>query len=465
MYKKSFISILVLSTIFLSCKEEASSNMEEEEAVELLCLGDPTYVSFQSQIDEASDGDTIMVAPGTYKGVVDFKGKNVVVGSMFLNGQDSSYIGETIIDGNGSGPVVTFANDEGSGAVLSGFTITGGSAEKGGGIYVKNASPNLENLFITRNKTVNCEVGDYFGNGQGGGIFLESSESKLYNVLVDSNISAIEGGGIFAKNSTVELRNVTVRFNTGVNYGGGIYFASTKGDFYQTAITFNTSERGGGAFLSAFTSLDYENVVVGSNDASIEGGGLYMQSSDIKGVNITMVGNDAAEFGGGGYLNGGNIDLLNSIVYGNSDQKYLDSPGGSSVTAKYTTFEGGQGGVENKNAEDVIWKEGNAEFDPITQGDFCIENPGWNKATFFKSEAIDAGDPSSKYNDPEWRFCVEGKVSAFVDSSLGIWSTVDSNYVRNDMGAFGGPGGNWTPVNTNAVGLGLSEDAINFIFE
>ena len=48
MYKKSFISMLALSTIFLSCKEEASSNVEEEEAAELLCLGDPTYVSFQS---------------------------------------------------------------------------------------------------------------------------------------------------------------------------------------------------------------------------------------------------------------------------------------------------------------------------------------------------------------------------------------------------------------------------------
>ena len=465
MYQKSFISILALSTIFLSCKEEASSNMEEEEAVELLCLGDPTYVSFQSQIDEASDGDSIKVSPGTYKGVIDFKGKNVVVSSMFVPGGDSSLISQTIIDGNGSGPVVTFANDEGSGAVLSGFTITGGSAEKGGGIYVKNASPTLTNLVIELNSTVNCEVGEYFGNGQGGGIYLESSESLLQHVLVDSNTSAIEGGGIFAKNSTLEFKNVTIRGNTGVNYGGGIYFASTKGEFYQSAITYNTSERGGGAFLSAFTSLDYENVVVGENDASIEGGGLYMQSSDIKAVNITVVRNDAGEFGGGGYLIGSNLDLLNSIVYGNSDQIYFDSPGGSSVTAKYTTFEGGQGGVENKNAEDVIWKEGNAEFDPITQGDFCIENPGWNKATFFKSEAIDAGDPSSKYNDPEWRFCVEGKVSAFVDSSLGIWSTVDSNYVRNDMGAFGGPGGNWTPVNINAVGLGLSEDAINFIFE
>jgi len=455
MYQKSFISILALSTIFLSCKEEASSNMEEEEAVELLCLGDPTYVSFQSQIDEASDGDSIKVSPGTYKGVIDFKGKNVVVSSMFVPGGDSSLISQTIIDGNGSGPVVTFANDEGSGAVLSGFTITGGSAEKGGGIYVKNASPTLTNLVIELNSTVNCEVGEYFGNGQGGGIYLESSESLLQHVLVDSNTSAIEGGGIFAKNSTLEFKNVTIRGNTGVNYGGGIYFASTKGEFSQVAITYNTSERGGGAFLSAFTSLDYENVVVGENDASIEGGGLYMQSSDIKAVNITVVRNDAGDFGGGGYLNGGNIELLNSIVYSNSDQIYFDSPGGSSVTAKYTDFEGGQGGVENKNAEDVIWQEGNGDFDPVVQEDFCVENPGKNKNTEFKSLALDAGDPSSKYNDPEWRLCVEGK--ALNDTILDMYLIPDSNFVRNDMGAFGGPGGSWYPLGSGVYGIGVDE--------
>ena len=434
---------LVLFTIFLSCKEEASSNAAEEEVVELLCLGDPTYVSFQSQIDEASDGDTIKVSPGTYKGVVDFKGKNVVVTSMYTAGGDSSLISQTIIDGNGSGPVVTFSNDEGSGAVLSGFTITGGSAEKGGGIYVKNASPTLTNLVIEFNKTVNCEVGDYFGNGQGGGIYLESSESFLQHILVDSNTSAIEGGGIFAKNSTVQFSNVTIRGNTGVNYGGGIYFASTKGDFYQTAITYNTSERGGGAFLSAFTSLDYENVVVGENDASMDGGGLYMESSDIKAVNITVVRNDAGEFGGGGYLNGGNIDLLNSIVYGNSDQIYFDSPGGSSVTAKYTTVEDGQGGVLNKNAEDVIWKEGNGDFNPVVQNNFCVEPPLQYPSTYLKSAALDAGDPSSKYNDPEWRYCNEAYALTFGDSSLGIYALPDSNFVRNDMGAFGGPGGAW----------------------
>ena len=444
MYQKSFISILALSTIFLSCKEEASSNVEEEEAVELLCLGDPTYVSFQSQIDEASDGDSIKVSPGTYKGVIDFKGKNVVVSSMFVPGGDSSLISQTIIDGNGSGPVVTFANDEGSGAVLSGFTITGGSAEKGGGIYVKNASPTLTNLVIELNSTVNCEVGEYFGNGQGGGIYLESSESLLQHVLVDSNTSAIEGGGIFAKNSTLEFKNVTIRGNTGVNYGGGIYFASTKGEFSQVAITYNTSERGGGAFLSAFTSLDYENVVVGENDASIEGGGLYMQSSDIKAVNITVVRNDAGEFGGGGYLIGSNLDLLNSIVYSNSDQIYFDSPGGSSVTAKYTTVQDGQGGVENKNAEDVIWQEGNGDFNPVVQTNFCVEPPLQYPTTYLKSAALDAGDPSSKYNDPEWRYCNEAYALTFGDSSLGIYALPDSNYVRNDMGAFGGPGGAWT---------------------
>ena len=61
-------------------------------------------------------------------------------------------------------------------------------------------------------------------------------------------------------------------------------------------------------------------------------------------------------------------------------------------------------------------------------------------ATFFKPNAIDAGNPSSKYNDADWRYCVEGK--EFGDSDIGIFSVTNLNYVRNDLGAFGGPGGN-----------------------
>ena len=74
--------------------------------------------------------------------------------------------------------------------------------------------------------------------------------------------------------------------------------------------------------------------------------------------------------------------MTKSIVYGNSDQIYFETPGGSSVTAKYTTFEGVQEVVENKNAEDVIWKEGNAEVDPIliALGDYIAPDTRFGNA-------------------------------------------------------------------------------------
>ena len=69
--------------------------------------------------------------------------------------------------------------------------------------------------------------------------------------------------------------------------------------------------------------------------------------------------------------------------------------------------------------------------------------------------ALDAGDPSSKYNDPEWRLCVEGK--ALNDTILDMYLIPDSNFVRNDMGAFGGPGGSWYPLGSGVYGIGVDE--------
>ena len=83
-YKLLFLLLLVS----FACKETP----EEEVDQEALCLPDPQYVSFQSQIDDASDGDVIIVEPGTYEGLVDFKGKNITVASQYINDEDLSLI-------------------------------------------------------------------------------------------------------------------------------------------------------------------------------------------------------------------------------------------------------------------------------------------------------------------------------------------------------------------------------------
>ena len=80
------------------------------------------YQTIQSAIDSASDGDSIVVYPGTYYENVYFNGKDIVVGSVDPNSSD--IIESTIICGNGIDPTVSFDGSETSSAELIGFTIT-----------------------------------------------------------------------------------------------------------------------------------------------------------------------------------------------------------------------------------------------------------------------------------------------------------------------------------------------------
>jgi hypothetical protein len=98
------------------------------------------HATIQLAIDAASDGETIVVAPGTYPETIDLLGKAVTVRS-------SGGAQETTIDGQGNGSVVTCAGGEGPDTVLEGFTITGGTGTDpgigglcGGGMYVAGGS-------------------------------------------------------------------------------------------------------------------------------------------------------------------------------------------------------------------------------------------------------------------------------------------------------------------------------------
>jgi hypothetical protein len=90
------------------------------------------FKTIQEGIDAASDGDTVIVAEGIYYESIRFEGKNIVVCST--DPVDAGVVAGTVIDGNQSGAVVSFAGTEKETCTLSGFTIRNGRAAEGGGV-------------------------------------------------------------------------------------------------------------------------------------------------------------------------------------------------------------------------------------------------------------------------------------------------------------------------------------------
>jgi putative cofactor-binding repeat protein len=124
--------------------------------------------SVQAAIDAARDGDAIAIAAGEFVGDLDFRGKAIRVAGMGPG---------TVLRGSGTGPVVTFAGGESRETVLDSVAITGGLADRGGGIFVRAASPRIVRVVVSGNRA----------RFQGSGIYLEDSHAEVTNSLVHRN--------------------------------------------------------------------------------------------------------------------------------------------------------------------------------------------------------------------------------------------------------------------------------------
>lgn len=250
------------------------------------------YTTIQQGIYEASDGDTVLVQPGTYLENINFSGKNITVGSLFLTTQDTNYIAQTIIDGDQNGTsVVTFENSESEAAKLIGFTITNGySSTSGGGIMCVFSSPTLHYLYIIENEA------EYNGGGIICGAYANPS---INNVKIINNYGGGDGGGIYCYNNcSPSIENVILSDNIADLRGGGICcLENCSPNFNQVLISNNTAEEGGGIFCAINSNLDLQDAAITSNTANT-GGGIFMSENTLT-LNQTTISNNSANFGGG----------------------------------------------------------------------------------------------------------------------------------------------------------------------
>lgn len=134
-------------------------------------------------IQEAKNGDEIVVDTGVWHERIDLLGKRITLRSM--RGAE-----ETVIHGGGIGPVVTCVSGETSGTVIEGFTITGGkNAPQGGGVLALGSSPTFRLCLIEYNQAT-----------QGGGIYARGGNPVIDQCVFSSN-EAVQGDGIWAKHA------------------------------------------------------------------------------------------------------------------------------------------------------------------------------------------------------------------------------------------------------------------------
>ena len=173
--------------------------------------GTGDYTTIQEAVDASSDGDTVLVWPGTYYENIYYNGKNITVGSLTLTTGNTSYIKQTIINGNYNGSCIQIYNCQ-TNTTINGFTLEYGSGTlhgyiSGGGAIIKYSSVNIYNCIISDNKA----------NGYGGGIYLNNSQGFMSNVTITNNHAYDRGGGILLLQSSMEFDSINL-CNIYLNY-------------------------------------------------------------------------------------------------------------------------------------------------------------------------------------------------------------------------------------------------------
>jgi parallel beta-helix repeat protein len=348
--------------------------------------------TIQAGIDAAMNGDTVLVAPGTYTENIDFTGKAITVTS-------SEGPASTIIDASQGDIGVQFVTNETRASVLNGFTI-----ENAGAAYWPNSSPSdyfmgikvgyiaasysvsgsganptITNNIIKQNYGYGIEI--YFGGALVSGNTI-SYTSTQYNPLYDYGCDYDDGVGIAIQGTSnttsiyTVVSNNTIQYNIGHCLGGGIelYAASGLTTITNNIIRHNQSlGEGGGIYMTNGNALSLVQNLIYGNTSAGGGGGVYFgnSSTSLLIINNTIVGNtispnpeliDFYEQGSQIFFNGsvsGTAFFNNIIVAGDSYSAVACNPGYEYLSPTPLTI----------NNSDIV------NFSGPTFGGWCVVPP------------------------------------------------------------------------------------------
>ncbi|MHC4158004.1 MAG: right-handed parallel beta-helix repeat-containing protein [Planctomycetota bacterium] len=302
--------------------------------------GPADFNNIQAGIDDANDGDTVIVAPG------------ITVKSE--NGPE-----DCVIDCNGTWEEYHrgfyFHSGEDANSILDGFTVTNAYTWRaGGGIHCRGSSPTITNCHITNN---------FSGGEGGGGIACWDSETTISNCIINGNMTYASGGGIYCWNSETTIYNCTISGNF-ANGGSGITCEGINSPIITSCTIINnkTIEGGDGGGISCGwdSNPTITNCIISNNKAE-HGGGLYRCNGPITNC---IISENRADDGAGMYSCNGtitNCTITGNIAYrkGGGLGRCTGSITNCTITGNRTVRRGRGGGLyvcyDSQITNCIIW--------------------------------------------------------------------------------------------------------------
>ncbi|MBN1359504.1 MAG: right-handed parallel beta-helix repeat-containing protein [Sedimentisphaerales bacterium] len=405
--------------------------------------GPAHFSTIQAGINNASDGDVIVVQPGTYREQVTFNGRRVTVRSA--NPDDPTIVRTTVITRT-SGASVVFDFSENSQSVLQGFTVTGR------GIYCAASSPTIRGNVIR-----DCAESGITGERRAAPTIVGNSIRFCALEGIYACDGLIQGNTIQQNSAGIAFCSGPIRDNLIAQNGNasGLYFCD--GEIAGNVIVANFSATQGGGLYQC-NGWIHNNVIAG-NRATGAGGGLFACIGPIS--NNTVVGNISADAGGGlsqcsGFVSN-NIIAFNSAslgggIFGKASSAYnafWSNTGGNlggdaivgigdSVTNPQFAQEGHWDGQGTPEGDDDVWIDGDyhlksqaGRWDPVTEA--------W-VVDAVHSKCIDGADPTSDWSAELWPHGMRANIGAYGGTPRASWSLLDLGLAADlDLDARVGP--------------------------
>lgn len=142
------------------------------------------YSTIQEAVDVASDGNTILIADGTYSGAgntgIQWDATNKHLAIISANGQDHCII-DCMAEARGIALNQGLNQGQDRRDVIEGLSIINGRVQgAGGAIYISSASPVIKHCLLAHNSAVGYHDNSY--SGCGGAIMVLNESDPLLRI-------------------------------------------------------------------------------------------------------------------------------------------------------------------------------------------------------------------------------------------------------------------------------------------